>query len=267
MAKIRLIKNKPDQSVDFTYTLGNFQRFSYMINTPVTPAPLPEEDSSQNVLVKIEGNSSVINLTWIIKNFEETQVSSTDTPTREVKTIADHLTFFRDDFASVSIEDSFKLEIDFNDVAPDETGYDGNNKMVFNGTITKIGFNMTGTSPVILTATTNFIEGTVIAIYDLDVPSEPLNVKATVINNTIKLEWDPPITKDDVTITGYRIRARKIDIDAGGYFTLYTAPANATSFTSGSLPDDTYRIEIAALSDNGVGIFNTSTKVVMIDTS
>ena len=267
MAKVRLIKNKADQSVDFTYTLGNFQRFSYTINTPVTPAPLPEEDSSQNVLVKIEGNSSVINLAWLIKNFDETQASSTDEPTREVKTIADHLIFFRDDFASVSIEDSFKLEIDFNDVAPNETGYDDNNKMVFNGTTTKIDFKMTSQSPVILTASTNFIEGTVIAIYDLDVPSEPLNVKATVIDDTIKLEWDPPITKDDVTITGYRIRARKTTVEPGGYFTLYTAPANATSFTSGSLPDDTYRIEIAALSDNGVGIYNTSSKVVTIDTS
>ena len=59
---------QPKTTKLFEYELGNFKRLSYDINSPVSPAPLPEEDSDENILLKIEGNSSQLTLAWKIKD-------------------------------------------------------------------------------------------------------------------------------------------------------------------------------------------------------
>ena len=64
MAKIQLVKLDTSVQTLFKYELGNFKRISYDINSPVSPAPLPEEDSEEAILIKIEGNSSAINIGW-----------------------------------------------------------------------------------------------------------------------------------------------------------------------------------------------------------
>ena len=59
---------QPKTTKLFEYELGNFKRLSYDINSPVSPAPLPEEDSDENILLKIEGNISQLTLAWKIKD-------------------------------------------------------------------------------------------------------------------------------------------------------------------------------------------------------
>ena len=56
------------KDVEWTYTLPNFKSITYDMNTPVAPMPMPEEDASENVLVKIEGNSSALTINWTIKD-------------------------------------------------------------------------------------------------------------------------------------------------------------------------------------------------------
>ena len=52
--------------VVYKYTIPNMLSFSISYNTPVSPLPLPEENVNENVLVKIEGNSGVIDIDWVI---------------------------------------------------------------------------------------------------------------------------------------------------------------------------------------------------------
>ena len=50
----------------YKYTIPNMSNFSISYNTPVSPLPLPEENVNENILVKIEGNSGVIDIDWTI---------------------------------------------------------------------------------------------------------------------------------------------------------------------------------------------------------
>ena len=272
MARIQLLKYDTNGNIEYTYTLGNFARISYDLNSPVTPAPLPEESAQQNVLVKIEGNSSNIRLGWTIRDFEESQVEAAfGVPDIEVRTIAQHLNFFRQQFVPISIEDSYGLIIDYND--PGEN--DGNKRIAFSGSITKISFSTGSDRPVSINASVDFLEGTVIAIYDLDVPSLPINVTSTVFSDTqngprnrIRLEWEPPNEEDnDVATTGYKIVAARVSPTPGSPFEPFGSPTapTARSFEFSPLADGAYRIQLIPLSSNGEG--RTYTEGVTIDTS
>jgi len=55
-------------TVEKEYKLSNVNTLSIDLNSPVSPMPLPEEGADDNVLVKIEGNSSTMSLSWTIKD-------------------------------------------------------------------------------------------------------------------------------------------------------------------------------------------------------
>ena len=40
------------------YNIPNFDSFNISVRTPISPMPLPEEKADENVLVKMEGNTS-----------------------------------------------------------------------------------------------------------------------------------------------------------------------------------------------------------------
>ena len=50
---------QPKTTKLFEYELGNFKRLSYDINSPVSPAPLPEEDSDE-----LSGSELAAHLQW-----------------------------------------------------------------------------------------------------------------------------------------------------------------------------------------------------------
>jgi len=55
-------------NITMCYKAKVFTNISWKFASPVSPMPLPEEDGESNVLVKMEGNSHVVNLTFVIKN-------------------------------------------------------------------------------------------------------------------------------------------------------------------------------------------------------
>ena len=56
--------------------VGNFSNVSFRYNSPVSPMPLPEEDSTENMLVKLEGNSMNLGLSWMLIEEKENMVGT-----------------------------------------------------------------------------------------------------------------------------------------------------------------------------------------------
>ena len=113
MPSIKLVKLRNDISNpevaqpsdrEHTYTIRNFINFSYDISTPISPAPLPEEGSEDNILVKLEGNTGKIKFSWWIKDEDESTVENDN-----VRTMFEQMTFLREQFAPKSINDSYSF--------------------------------------------------------------------------------------------------------------------------------------------------------------
>jgi len=247
MVDISLIKFDNNGNEELQYVLGNFEGFTYDINTPVTPAPLPEEDSDENVLIKIEGNSSMFKLRWKI---HDTDTNREKIAPITVKTVPENILYFKNVFRPVSINDSFALLVDF-----------PVNPIIWFGTVGQIHMSTTGTEPVTLNASTTFLEGTVIALYDIDVPSEPINFSATSTTaGEIDLSWSTPFTEGSSSIVGYRIifgqlGVSRVNKDVG---------VVSGDILTGLNSLQTYTVKIAAISNNGVGRFTKEKRVVVV---
>ena len=144
MAKIQLVKLDTSVQTLFKYELGNFKRISYDINSPVSPAPLPEEDSEEAILIKIEGNSSAINIGWKLIDESTTRLVENNsdsgdgelhfTGTANVKTVQEQIDFIRNYFRAKSVDDAYRLEIIY-----DEN--DDSKNLIFNGTFSQFHFD------------------------------------------------------------------------------------------------------------------------------
>ena len=66
--KVAVADTDSGYTVEKEYKLSNINTLSIDLNSPVSPMPLPEEGADDNVLVKIEGNSSNMSLAWTIKD-------------------------------------------------------------------------------------------------------------------------------------------------------------------------------------------------------
>ena len=197
-----------NDDIQYIYTISNFINFSYDISTPITPAPLPEDNASQNVLVKLEGNTGKIKLSWYMKDEEESVVVTFDDNPQTVHTIIQQLAFFKNEFSPVSIEDAYAFVL----ITNDDNDIMSDNHEAWYGSISNTKFTTSSDKPVTFNATIDFLEGTVISVHDLGVPSPPLNLSLTTNNNRITATWNPPSIDVDDTISGWVIRT----IDQGG---------------------------------------------------
>ncbi len=262
MAKIRLVKFERDRPTvrEFTYTIPNMMSISYELNSPVTPTPLPEETAEDNVLIKMEGNSSKISLRWKIKNFEESLIKENTTIVRSLR---DQLGFFKNMFIPSGIEDSYELIINFDDTDNDDQS---DNVIAFMGTFTKFRFDTSGSEPITFNMSADFLEGTVATVHDIDVPSEPLNIIASVTNDDVTIAWDPPDLEDDIDLTGYRLRYRRTAPTPNDWFIQAdNIQPNTDSYTITGLSDGRYIFELTGKSTRGDG--RTAREVVIVDTS
>jgi len=203
------------------YEINNIDQLNVKLDQPVSPMALPQEDSDQNILVKMEGNTESLNVTWKIPDTGtslirqhssvlttgeiqadadgSTPVSWTTTPayTKSGETIA----WFLNEFQGRNISDRYFLKL------PDIS--------IREGFMTSISFTISGDSPVVWTSNLQMLVGNVISIYDADAPSNPNNVAATVVGNAesesggtpltrIRLRWTAP-TDSTSAIVSYRI--------------------------------------------------------------
>ena len=75
---MKLEKLNGSGGVSLRYSTNVFDTFAIVLNTPVSPLPLPEETDDDNVLVKVEGNTTTMTFAWIIKPETSTTVTTDD---------------------------------------------------------------------------------------------------------------------------------------------------------------------------------------------
>ena len=204
-----------NKDVEWTYTLPNFKSITYDMNTPVSPMPMPEEDAEENVLIKIEGNSSALTINWTIKEMGTvTTVTHTDKPTdpdpnptptnyAASSTIRDQIFWFKEKFRPDSVSSAYELIIRLDTSDPTKD-------IIFPGTFSGFNFNMMSPNLLTFNATAKFMEGTVATLYEVDIASAPKNfVLTSPSSGVLAATWSAPTDPGTGTLTKYKVYYRK----------------------------------------------------------
>jgi len=62
------LRKYDDEGITMCYKAKVFTNIDWKFVSPVSPMPLPEESGDENILVKMEGNTHTVQLTFVIKN-------------------------------------------------------------------------------------------------------------------------------------------------------------------------------------------------------
>jgi len=192
--KLSKVIDTSDDSADdqLNYTIPNFESFTIDVRTPISPMPLPEETAEQNILVKIEGNTKAVTLTWtIVQSAVDLAGGGKKDGNTTIKSVPEQIAYLSDAMQGSSLQHRFRLTIFYSEVAGEED-------LNFYGFINNIQFNQTGSTPVTFTATMNFLVGNVITTLDGDVPFEPTSIVLTNpggASGRITVTWSDPVYK------------------------------------------------------------------------
>ena len=261
MGKIFLVKLNTanlNGGEQYRYELSNFKSFTYDLTTPASPMPLPEETSEEAIIIKVEGNSGVINVRW--KLVDNNGVNLVSVPSGDTavpsSTIREQLQFFRDGegaFAPKSLNDKYRIIVRLNDYV----GLEHIEDIVYDGTFANFSFTMTTPELLTFNASVKFLQGTVENMFSADSPSAPPNVVVTSPSNgTLSASWGAPYETGASAITFYRIQHRLYN--SGNTWTPYDTNASETSARSKSsfatgLATGVYEVVVHAYSAAGFG--------------
>lgn len=273
-----------------TYMLTNFNDISFAKNTPVSPMPLPEEDSEDNMLMKIEGNSTTLQIGWTLINQPAGNVAGgsdisydsatskwkiTD-PTTEIKTVFEQIIFL-EKFVPNSLNDYYIIY--FYDSELPNVGIDKKHIYQKEGLFQGINFRTDSGSPVNWTVALDFIEGTTITTLGGNTHEAGTVTSATYYTPSgsragFTLSYkeflnyaanDRPITKG--VVLRYKRndgvpdfwREKEIDLTANT-----VSPYSYTNnfLVSGLDVDLDYAVKIAFLTDGGRGEWSAEKSVV-----
>jgi hypothetical protein len=244
--------------VKLIYRIYNFKDFGAEFSAPVSPMPMPEERDEETILLKMEGNSTTINLAWTIKE-ESSNVATTHNSFGAIgnsQTIWEQLKFFDFYFVPSSMVDKYDVCIG--------DGTEGTLSQEFpnpgflyqkSGYVPKLGFRMGSDSPVTFNATLQFMVGNVVSSYQLDTASQPLNISIATSSTTgaIDMTWTAPATTNG-SITGYVIQYRY------GTNTWEQTSPLGSSTNSATVPTGyngaLIQARIATLNPNGTGSYS-----------
>ena len=215
MAEIWLRKYKGD-GIAMVFKIKVFDNIAWKFTSPISPMPLPEESGQENILVKMEGNTHTVQLTWLIK--EETVNSGVTNSTvggnaGSTKTIFEQLKWFSvaEGFIGSSLEDKFDILIfdnfnkhpsgtlntypmtagsvsegtyvEFDPVSPPADPDNPNTgdwlglSHSMEGYIRDLQFRTASNEPATLRATVEFIERNAINSYQGSKPANPTNLR------------------------------------------------------------------------------------------
>ena len=242
--KLELRKLNTAGTTIMKWTIPVFDTFNFQINTPVTPTPLPEEDSAEQILVKVEGNSTQVNLTWKLINYSTNQITGSGFSGNS-KTIWEQMLGMKNQFRPISIDDAFELAV------VDDTNQD---VISWGGTTASMQATINSMSPVIATANVKFMEGNVVTLYNGDGAKPPINFSASTGSSSgeIDLTWANPTDTGtgNPSLTGYRIRYKTGNVEwTTEDYTGSATSKTLTSLTAGS----TYDLQVSATTANSTG--------------
>lgn len=246
--------------VEWIYTLPNFKSITYDMNTPVSPMPMPEEDAEENILIKIEGNSSSLNINWTIKDMGSVKTvksvarDGTETDYAASSTVRDQIFWFKNTFRAASVSHAFELVIRLDDSDPSKD-------IIFPGTFSGFNFNMMSPNLLTFNATAKFMEGTVATLYEVDTASAPRNLALTSSAGTLNADWDAPYEAGAASIIDYKVSYRKWNANQNWGYVFVGSNATQKNDISGSttLPAGTYEVYVQAFT-TGLGLGRASFK-------
>ena len=244
--RIEVRKLNTSGTVIITYQIPVFDNFNFSINTPVTPTPLPEEDSEEQILIKVEGNSTTVNLTWKIINHTTDQLTGSGI-TGNTRTIWEQMLALKNTFRPVSIDDAFTLAVVDTSNSADVISWDG--------TINSIVCSLTSTSPVAAQGTIKFVEGTVVSLYNSDGSKKPTNFAGVTGSSSgqIDLSWTLPTDTGTgaPSISGYRIQYRK-NYTFDDWTTVDYTGSATSKVLGGLIAAQSYILRVSMTNSNGV---------------
>ena len=225
------------------FEITNLESLQITHSSPVSPMPLPEETSEDNILVKIEGNSETINVSWTLVegqallwgSYNEGQsalerVSNEWVPRNDetISSVIEAHNKIKEDFTPTSVDDAFVFRItqDTNSTPDDDADLEL-------GNITSVSFDVSGRSPINWNVRVSFIVGDVVTMFENDLPERPTITSLTSSNSTSFTvgwkEWDAYIageepTFDNTSGNGVIIGYKKIG--KGHFHTIKITDAN-----------------------------------------
>jgi hypothetical protein len=218
MTRIFVVKAETRGSGNFAYEVTNLNNMSWDVNTPVSPMPLPEESHKENILVKMEGNSAQMSVSWTLLADSVTHFGSFDSTNSTIsnrfiadtdtRNVFNEMEEFKENFIPENIQDSYSIWFMSDDLGTIENQPE-------DGTIASVRFNVDGASPVVWGATLTFLVGNVIAMFEADVPETPSKVLMYNESTTkqIKVYWHPydgyANSSDATLITGVYFQYKK----------------------------------------------------------
>ncbi len=246
MATLEIRKFNTAGTEIMKYVLTVFQTFNTTLNTPVMPTPLPEEDSAEQILVKVEGNSTQVIITWMIKEYSTDQITGSAF-TGSSKTVFEQILAIKNQFRPRSIDDAFEIAI----------VEGGSDVISWAGTITQMIANFSSISPVAATGTIRFMEGSVVTLYSLDGAKQPTNFTAVTggLSGEIDLTWTVPTDTGtgNPALTGFRIQYRTGNNE---WTTLDVTPSAGLDTITGLTPSATYEVRVSSTTANATGEFS-----------
>lgn len=275
------------------YTINNNSSFEPDYSAPVTPFPLPQNADTQNILIKVEGNSSQITERWTMKQYQSNLPSSlsaysgylaiaANNISASAKSAFDQIIFFKQFLLPIQITDAYRITLadsvvvsgnmSGNTFIPSTNTVNGvkvlnsvsyvtslasNGKFYYQeyGTITGLKPIMTGDSPLAFDATLNFQVGNVVSAWNLNVPTAPQNVTGTAgAVGSASITVSWSVPQDiSGGIINYKIY-RKTWNDSQSL--IYTTPNNSTfTYTDNATTSGlVYYYTVVATNSKGLGI-------------
>ena len=259
-------------AITMLYTVNVLDSIGFQYNSPISPSPLPEEGGDENILVKIMGNTNTLSLSWVIKeetaNKGETNSSVSGLYSGSSKTVLEQLKWFTDSdkgFIGTGIADSFDFVIVENgshsgDKFSDEISGLSDNESQRKGFVRNLSFNTSGSEPVTLKASMDFIEGNTITGYNGNTPSTPRNFvvqKGDASGNDkdtkMYLTWTLPAKNGGSAFTVNSVFKR---LSNGGEWVVYTGNgAMQAAILTGLTAGTSYDFKVATSNANGIGSY------------
>jgi hypothetical protein len=256
-----------EASQTFRYEIDNLGSLTIGLDQPVSPMALPQEDASENVLVKMEGNTQSVTVNWKVSNSTATPLSSvnkletggiqldteefyyyngtgnktyynSDNDTSPSATWSQHpytdsgqtVSWLLSEFQGRDLSDRYMLKIP--------------NMGIMEGFVTRINATIDSGSPVVYNLSITFLMGNVISIYETDAPSEPRNLVISSDTPTgasadsIILTWSVPMDSA-TTISSYGIWVRDEGTSFSGNPDITVSVYSAGVITPTTLQKDT----------------------------
>jgi hypothetical protein len=255
MTTVSLSKLDSNGNAIITYTIDNLDVCTMDYSMPTSLLAMPNNNDSQAVAIKVDGNTSIVSMSWIIRDVSggSSTVSGSDPSVvgSNVKTILQQLNFFDTHFQTVQLTDIFKITINDSSTPYSKTG-----------NLIQMSFSVTSSAPITIQANITLQTGNVIIAYGGDVPQAPTGVVATAIGSgQVSLAWTDASDHGSQAITSHNVQY----YTAGVQYIAVNTGSSSTSYTvSGLVVGQAYAFQINTQTSKGAGTWSNFSSWVTV---